>query len=104
MKTPIRAGAALAAAGLLAMLAACDRQPHASASTAPVEQTVNVPPAPPTGDPAGTTPVDGKQSEVSKQAESEQKPAEGDNHSYSTVSPATPQKSGGSDQQQEKQQ
>jgi len=40
-------------------------------------------------DPAGTTPVDGKQSEVSKQAESEQKPAEGDNHSYSTVSPAT---------------
>jgi len=102
MQTTIRVTAALAAAGLLATLAACDRQPHASGSATPdpSEQTVNVQPAPPTGDPPGTTAVDGKQSDVSKEAESTQKPSEGDNHSYSTVSPSTPQKSGGTDGQQ----
>lgn len=99
MQTTIRVATALAAAALFTTLAACDRQPHASASATPEpsEQTVNVQAAPPTGDPPGTTPVDGKQTEVSKEAESSQKPQEGDNHSYSSVAPSNPQKSGGSD-------
>jgi hypothetical protein len=102
MQTTIRVTTALAAAGFIAALAACDRQPHASASTTPQpsEQTVNVQPAPPTGDPPGTTAVDGKQSDVSKEAESTQKPQEGDNHSYSTVAPSSPQKAGGTDGKQ----
>lgn len=99
MKNTIRASAALGAAILLITLAACDREPKARASATPQasEQTVNVPAAAPTGDPPGTTPVAGKESEVSKQAESTKMPQEGDNHAYSTVSPAAPQKSGGVD-------
>jgi len=99
MKNSIRAGTAIGAAILLAALAACDREPRAKASAAPQpsEQTVNVPAAAPTGDPAGTTPVDGKQSEVSKNAESTKMPQEGDNHAYSTVSPSAPQKAGAVD-------
>ncbi|HEX3099072.1 MAG TPA: hypothetical protein VHQ02_15235 [Usitatibacter sp.] len=99
MKNTIRAGAAVGAAILLATLAACDREPKAKAAAAPQasEQTVNVPAAAPTGDPAGTTPVTGKQSEISKQAETTQMPQEGDNQAYSTVSPVAPQKAGGVD-------
>jgi len=99
MKNSIRAGTAAGAAILLATLAACDRAPRAKASAAPqpTEQTVNVAPAAPTGDPAGTTPVDGNQSEVSKSAETTRMPQEGDNHAYSTVSPSAPQKAGAVD-------
>jgi hypothetical protein len=95
MKNSIRAGAAVGAAILLASLAACDREPKAKAAATPQasEQTVNVPAAAPTGDPAGTTPVTGKESEVSKSAETTKMPQEGDNHSYSTMAPAAPQKS-----------
>jgi hypothetical protein len=94
MKNSIRAGAAIGAAILVATLTACDREPKANASATPqpFEQTVNVPAAAPTGDPPGTTPVTGKQSEISKNAETTQMPQEGDNHAYSTVSPAAPQK------------
>lgn len=99
MKNSIRAGAALGAAILLATLAACDREPKARASATPQrsEQTVNVPAAAATGDPAGTTPVTGKETEISKQAESTKMPQEGDDHAYSTMSPSAPQKSGGVD-------
>lgn len=99
MKNSIRAGAAVGAAILLATLAACDREPRAKASAAPQpsEQTVNVPAAPATGDPAGTTPVDGNQSEVTKGAQSAKMPQEGDDHAYSTVSPSAPQKAGAVD-------
>jgi hypothetical protein len=97
MKSSIRAIAALGAVALVATLAGCDRGAHgtASATPQPSEQTVNVPAAAPTGDPPGTTPVTGNQSEISKQTESTQMPREGDNHSYSTLSPAAPQKAGG---------
>jgi hypothetical protein len=94
MKSSIRAIAALGAVALVATLAGCDRGAHgtASATPQPSEQTVNVPAAAPTGDPPGTTPVTGNQSEVSKHAESTRMPQEGDNHSYSTDSPTAPQK------------
>ena len=52
-------------------------------------------PAAPTGDPPGTTPVAPNTTEISKVEESTQKPQEGDNHSYSTTAPVTPQKADG---------
>ena len=52
-------------------------------------------PAPPSGDPPGTTPVAGNTSEISKSEERTQQPQEGDNHSYSTLAPKTPQKANG---------
>ena len=57
---------------------------------------VGVAPAQPAGDPPGTTPVAPNTSDITKQEESTKKPQEGDNHSYSTLSPETPQKSSGS--------
>jgi hypothetical protein len=99
MKNSIRAAAAVGAAILVAGLAACDREPKARAAARPEasEQTVNVPAAAPTGDPAGTTPVTGKESEISKNAETTKMPQEGDNHAYSTTSAAAPQKAGAVD-------
>jgi hypothetical protein len=99
MKNIPRACAALGAALALAALAACDRQPHgaASATPSPSEQTVDVQAAPPTGDPPGTTPVDGKQSDVSKSDQSTKMPQEGDDHSHSSVAPKQPQKADGVD-------
>jgi hypothetical protein len=68
---------------------------------------VGTAPAQPSGDPPGTTPVASPEtantpaahntSEVSKHEETTQKPAEGDNHAYSSVSPINPQKAGGVD-------
>ena len=52
-------------------------------------------PAAPTGDPPGTTPVAPNTTEISKAEETTQKPQEGDNHSYSTTAPVTPQKADG---------
>jgi hypothetical protein len=102
MQITIRATAALGAAALLAALAACDRQPNARSAAAPAasEQTVNVPAAAPSGDPAGTTPVSGKQTDISKEVESTQKPQEGDDHAYSTEAASTPQKADGTDAMQ----
>ena len=56
---------------------------------------VGTAPAQPTGDPPGTTPVASNTSDVTAKQESNDRPLEGDNHSYSTVAPTTPQKSGG---------
>jgi hypothetical protein len=52
-------------------------------------------PAEPTGDPPGTTPVAPGTTEITKKVESTEKPQEGDNHSYSTTAPVTPQKADG---------
>ena len=57
---------------------------------------VGTAPAQPTGDPAGTTPVASNTTDVTKHEEINNKPQEGDNHSYSTLSPETKQKSDGS--------
>jgi hypothetical protein len=56
---------------------------------------VGTAPAQPSGDPPGTTPVAPNTSDVTKAEESSNKPKEGDNNSFSTVAPATKQKSDG---------
>jgi len=55
--------------------------------TAPAE-----PQAPVQADTAQTTPPAGAQGELTKREESLERPKEGDNHSYSTLDPKTPQK------------
>ena len=97
MKSLNRATAVLAAVAALAALAACDREPRGTASATPArsEQTIDVQPAPPTGDPPGTTPVAGDQSDLTKAQSQSQMPLEGQNHSYSSVAPNQSQKPGG---------
>jgi hypothetical protein len=96
MKTIFRATAALGAALALAGLAACDRGNDGAPSATPAasEQTINVKPAPPTGDPPGTTPVTGNESDLTKQQSNSQMPLEGQNHNYSSVAPTQSQKAG----------
>ena len=62
-------------------------------------RTVDVAPAPPTGDPPGTTPVAPDTTDLSKSAQ-RTGPREGDDHSYSSVSPTNPQKAQNVDPQQ----
>jgi hypothetical protein len=94
----------LAMTFIIAGAVACDRGDSTAnnnrvrqpAAASPSAQVVGQSPANPTGDPAGTTPVSpAARSDVSKPAEDVSRPLEGDNHSYSTVSPVTPQKSNG---------
>ena len=66
----------------------------------PSAQVIGQAPAEPnaassTGNTAQTTSPAGAQGEVSKAAESNSRPLEGDNHSYSTLAPNTPQKADG---------
>ena len=68
--------------------------PAASPAT-PSSQVIGTAPAQPSGDPPGTTAVAPNTSDVTKKEETMDKPQEGDNHSYSTVAPTTPQKSDG---------
>jgi hypothetical protein len=63
--------------------------------TAPAE-----PHAPAQGDTALTTPPAGAQGELTKREESMERPKEGDNHSYSTLDPTSPQKANNVDPQQ----
>jgi hypothetical protein len=87
---------------LAAGLAACGERisdtkvkaPQATQAS-PSAVVVGQVPAEPTGDPAGTTPVAPNTTEISKSVESNDKPQEGDNHSYSTTAPVTPQKADG---------
>lgn len=65
------------------------------ANAEPSAVVVGQAPAAPTGDPPGTTPVAPNTTEISKFEETTQKPQEGDNHSYSTTAPVTPQKADG---------
>lgn len=92
----------LAMTFIIAGVVACDRGDSTAnnvrqpAEASPSAQVVGQAPATPTGDPAGTTPVSpAARSDVGKPAEDVSRPLEGDNHSYSTVSPVTPQKSNG---------
>jgi hypothetical protein len=90
---------ALVAALVLAGLAACGdrisdtraKAPHPAAAS-PSAVVIGQAPAEPSGDPPGTTPVASHTTEITKTEETTQKPQEGDNHSYSTVAPVTPQK------------
>jgi len=98
----------LAMAFIIAGAAACDRgdddrntQVGATglpSSASPSAQVIGTTPAPPTPAPdsAATAPVSqAAQSDVPKTAESTARPIEGDNHSYSTLAPTTPQKADG---------
>ena len=91
----------IALAFVVAGAAACDRisdtSSHTPAQPATTKsaQVIGTTPAQPSGDPPGTTPIAANTSDVTKKEESSGKPQEGDNHSYSTVSPETKQKSEG---------
>ena len=92
----------IALAFVIAGVTAChdkisDVSSGSRAASAPTQsaQVIGTAPAQPSGDPPGTTPVDPHTSDVTKQEEIKGKPAEGDNHSYSTVAPETKQKSDG---------
>ena len=98
--TLTRRAALLVAAVAFTGLAACERHsdvPPGPSTPDASAQVIGTPPAPPTGDPPGTTPVAPNTTEVTKQEETTQKPSEGDDHSYSTVAPDSPQKAGGKD-------
>ena len=97
-----RAPAILAALALAAGLAACgerisDTRVKAPEPAKPESSAVVIgqAPADPTGDPPGTTPVAPNTTDISKKVETTDKPQEGDNHSYSTTAPVTPQKADG---------
>jgi hypothetical protein len=103
----ISRGAYTFAAVLLAAgLAACgerisDTRVKAPAATKPEASAVVIGQAPAEpkpesqAEPPGVTPVAPNTTEISKVTESTKKPQEGDNHSYSTTAPVTPQKADG---------
>lgn len=82
-----------------ALVAAGARNPDVKypAGASPSAMLIGTEPAPPTGDPPGTTPVAADTTQVSKLEETRLKPQEGDNHSHSTLAPQTPQKADGVD-------
>ena len=88
----------LAAMFIVAGVAACgdrlDNTAKAPRDASSSSVVIGQAPAPATGDTAQTTTPPGT-SDVSKSAESTQRPLEGDNHSYSTLAPTTPQKADG---------
>ena len=103
---PSRALVAFGAAIALAGLTACHERHTTEVAVAPSGGTssghlIGTQPAPPTGDPPGTTPVTASTTEVSKTEETTQKPSEGDNHSHSSLAKNNPQKAGGQDPQQQ---
>ena len=99
---PVNSRTCIALAIVMAAgLAACKKETSRTALTPdPSAQVIGQAPAPPTGDPPGTTPVAPNTTEVTKHEETTQKPQEGDNHSYSTVAPNTPQKAEGTNPQE----
>lgn len=109
-----RVGARVIAVSFALALGACGERladTHAKAPSSNPASTsavlVGTAPAQPTGDPPGTTPVASEQradtaatnstTEQTKHEENTQKPQEGDNDAYSSVSPDNPQKAGGQD-------
>ena len=92
------------AAVLAAGVAACDKKVGTKSRTALAPdasaQVIGREPAPPTGDPPGTTPVASNTTVISKEEEISKKPQEGDNHSYSSVAVDNPQKAQRKDPQQ----
>lgn len=102
----VRGAYTFAALLLAAGLAACgerisDTRVKAPAASPPEASAVVIgqAPAEPKAEskvePAGVTPVSPNTTEISKVTESTKKPQEGDNHSYSTTAPVTPQKADG---------
>ena len=90
--------AAVAALGL----AACDRHNDIPpASVSPSADLIGVTPAPPTGDPPGTTPVAKDGNELTKPQESSKMPLEGQANSHSSLASSDSQKAGGKDPQQQ---
>lgn len=92
---------------VIAGLAACgDRLSDTRTSKAPENPpsssavVIGQAPAEPQGDTPQTTPSSASQSQLSKQDESTKMPREGDNHSYSTLAPDSPQKAENADAQQ----
>src|SRR5258708_34975118 len=55
------------------------------AGASPSAMLIGTPPAAPTGDPPGTTPVTAESTQVTKPEETQSKPQEGDNPSHSTL-------------------
>ncbi len=92
----IPALAVVLCATAFAACAARDIEVKYPAGTSPSAMLIGTPPAPPTGDPPGTTPVASDTTQVSKLEETLLKPQEGD-HSHSTLAPQTPQKADGVD-------
>ncbi len=108
-RTALAVGTAIALVGL----AACDRgadtvaPKRTSATTTTTTTTasgttasgdtrapgllIGTPPAAPTGDPPGTTPVASDTTTISKQSETATMPHEGDVHAYSSVAKDNPQ-------------
>lgn len=71
-----------------------------SPSAVVIGQAPADPAAQPSSETPQTTPPPGARGDLSKAEESVLRPREGDNHSYSTLAPVTPQKSTGVDPQQ----
>jgi hypothetical protein len=67
------------------------------AGASPSAMLIGTPPAPPTGDPPGTTPVSSDTTQVGKAEETRAKPQEGDGDSHFTLASKTPQKAGSVD-------
>ncbi len=67
------------------------------ADASPSAVVIGTAPAQPSGDTPQTTSSAEAQSQLSKAQESNAMPREGDNHSYSTTDPNSPQKAGGVD-------
>jgi hypothetical protein len=76
----------LALTFVIAGVSACDRHDVTSraAAASPSAQVIGTPPAPPSGDPPGTTPVSGP-SEVSKAVESTAMPLPGQPNDHSNL-------------------
>ena len=96
MNTAISRTCVAAAIVIAASLAACDKKASTKARTAlaPDESAIVIgkTPAPPTGDPAGTTPVSANSTEVSKPVESISMPLPGQPNDHSNIAPSPSQK------------
>jgi hypothetical protein len=110
MKQPIpNVALILASAALIAGLSACGERATSKSTKAgeagkpdPSAIVIGTAPAPPTGDPPGTTPVASGTSDVSAATESRSKPQEGDENSHSTLANKTPQKADGNNTTQQR--
>jgi hypothetical protein len=90
--------AATAAALALGSLGACSKvgthndAARVSMAASPSAQLIGTKPAEPTPEPPGVKPVAGDTTDVSQEKAAQGGPKEGDNHSYSTLDPNSPQK------------
>jgi hypothetical protein len=89
----------LALTFVIAGLAGCDRRHEdpLPANASPSAQVIGTAPAPPTGDPPGTTPVDPDTTVIGKGTETTAMPLPGQPNDHSNLSPAPSQKAGADD-------